>query len=164
MSDKHFRLDQPNLAWLNVERDFSRSTGKCHWNKDQSQTSKCFCRFRRATAGQPGGEVLGASRWWKAGWRRLNWATQSFTDKKPGPSWLSSLWLDEMCLTSGRSLVYGMLDLWGWWHWSYRCMIQASLQSQTRIFFMVLFSVLSVGLLTLSLFPFFHSMCFFLPG
>lgn len=151
-----------NHVRLQVTRYFPSTTRDVTNKEDQSLETDCFCRLRRATAGQPGGEVLGASRWWKAGWRRFNLRTQSFTGKKPGPSWLSSLWLDEMCLTSGRSLVYGMLDLWGWWPWSYHGMIRVSLQSQTRLRCCFLSSVLTCWFVLINFF-FFLASCFFSP-
>lgn len=129
------------IYWLDILVWMNQTCRGCRWQgifpgaPGMSATAFVFRRLGRAEAGRPGGEVLGAGRWWKAGWRQFNLSTQSFPDKKPGPSWLSSLRSDEMRLTSGRSLVYGMLVLGGRWHWSNRHMIRVSATSNKALLY-----------------------------
>lgn len=163
MSGKYFSPDQPNLPWLQVARDFSRSTGNVSNKRTNHRTAFVSVDW--------GGQTQADLEWKCWGWAddgRLADASltsqlnhlQTKSQGQAGSA--ASDWMRCVSLVEGHWFM-------GCWSseadgtdpttaWS------GSRQSQTRLCFIVLmlFSVLSVGLLILSLFTdFFFTQCFF---
>lgn len=162
MSGKYFSPDQPNLPWLQVARDFSRSTGNVSNKRTNHRTAFVSVDW----GGQTQADLE---------WKRWVWADDGRLADASLTSQLNHLQTKSQGQAGSAasdwmrcvSLVEG--------HWFMGCWSSeadgtdpttawsGSRQSQTRLCFIVLmlFSVLSVGLLIcLYLLIFFHSVFF----